>query len=89
VLLVEVDKRKRQRDVKGARLVRVGGTFARLERDHQINPAGRSLRFEGFDEVDAEDFAEQLLELSVNPYTPTRHEDLSSMRFGAAVVREI
>jgi len=66
VLLVEIDERKRQRDVKGARLVRVGGTFARLESDHQINPTGWTLRLERLDEVDAEDLAEQLFELCVN-----------------------
>jgi len=77
VLLVEVDERKRERDVKGARLVRVGGTFARLESDHEIDPSRWTLRLERLDEVDAEDFSQQLLELCIDSCT---HNDASKMQ---------
>ena len=69
VLLVEVDEWERKGDVKSARLVRVGGTFAWLEGDHQIDPTGRALRLERLDELAAEYLTQQLLKLSVDSCT--------------------
>ena len=46
VLLVKVDERKRQRDIQRTDLVRTATPLPRLERDHQVDVAQRSLRLE-------------------------------------------
>jgi len=58
VFLVEVDEGEGQGDVKGAGLVRVCGTFARLEGDHEINPAGWTSSLERFNELNTKDLTE-------------------------------
>ena len=66
VFLVQVDERERQRDVERLLLGGVGGTLARLERDHEIDPASRTTSLERRDELGAEDVGQQALELAVD-----------------------
>jgi len=54
IFLVVVDERERQRDVERLVLERVCSTFARLKRHHEVDPAGRTFRFEHVDQVLAE-----------------------------------
>ena len=72
VFLVQVDERERQRDVERLLLGGVGGTLARLERDHEIDPASRTTSLERRDELGAEDVGQQALELAVDSCSASR-----------------
>jgi len=78
VFLVVVDEGERQRDVKWFVLERVSGTFARLKRHHQIDPACRSLCLEYFDEIFAENSDQQTLKLCVHLYSTSEHKEVTS-----------
>ena len=82
VFLVVVDEGERQRDVERFVLERVRGSLARLERHHQVDPAGRSLRLEHVDEVLAENGHQQPLEFRIHLYTAAatrEHRDKVSL----------
>ena len=69
---MQVDERERQRDVERLLLGGVGGTLARLERDHEIDPASRTTSLERRDELGAQDVGQQALELAVDSCSASR-----------------
>jgi len=69
VFLVIVDEGERQRDVQRFVPERVRRAFARLERHHEVDPAGWTLRLEDVHEILAENGDQQPLEFSVHLWT--------------------
>jgi len=60
------DEGEGKTDVEWVVLVGVGRAFARLKRDHQIGPAGRTTQLVRLDEISTEYARQQPLKLHVN-----------------------
>ena len=66
IFLVKVDEGEGKRDVQRLFFGGVSGSFSRLERDHQVDPASRTFLLEGVDELGREHVFQQAFKLVVD-----------------------
>lgn len=66
-LLVVINEGEGQGDVQRVGSVRGGRPFARLKRNHQVDPGRRTLDFELLDEILSKYFTQELFKLIVYP----------------------
>ena len=63
---VEIDKRERQSDAQRCGFVRIGASFPRFERDHQVDESGGTFLLELFDQIRAENVLQELFECLIH-----------------------